>query len=614
MMSTAFDVIEAFIDTLADSGVDTVCVSPGSRSTPLAVFAHRHPRITTYTVIDERSAAFFALGLTKARRRPVALVCTSGTAAANYVPAVAEAAYARIPLVVLTADRPPEARDIGSAQTIDQVGLFNSFVTWSVDMPVPETSPTMLRYFTTVAARAVAETTARGGGPVHVNMPFREPLMPPTRAHRERGLQARSPMPAFVGPSGSVPEPAELRALARELRRAVRGLIVCGPDVSGPTASSVSRLAAALDVPIVADPLSGLRFGSHDRSRVIDAYDTFLRGEFLHDHLAPDYILRFGGLPTSKSLTQFISKQPARHILVDPAGWRDATLTATDVIRAEPTALCHHLSAAVGEIAKVEEDEADIERPSANNEWLLQWRRLDDMTRRRLDEAMNCVETSGLEPSTKRTGTSHVAENTPEAMFEGRVFTELFPLLPDESLLFVGNSMPVRDLDAFVKASPKAVQVLANRGANGIDGVVSTALGAAVGARRPTAIVVGDLSFLHDLGGLLAGRACTTPVALIVVNNDGGGIFSFLPQAKEPEGFEDLFGTPHGLHFDHAAALFGLDYHRPASWSDFRSSIATALATPGVSVIEVLSNRANNLAMHRYIERQVLEALERHAH
>ena len=523
--------VGSFVDELARAGVSHVCLCPGSRSTPLALLLHKHPAITVWLHLDERSAAFFALGMAKARQEPVAVVSTSGTAAVNFAPAVVEAYYARVPLLVLTADRPPELRHIGALQTIDQTRLYESHLKWFIEMPLPDTREETLRYARTIACRAVATARGDGAGPVHINFPFREPLIPtlPTIPNR----QPPQPM-ADGGPRIAIvrtprrPDRAELADVAAELRTVRRGLIVCGPQEDTQFPQAVTQLAKALDWPLLADPLSQTRCGSHHSQSIIDTYDAFLRAEKIAQRLTPERVLRFGATPVSKPLVQYLQRHAAcRQILIDgDDGWQDPALTASEVRYAHPRLLCETLRSAL----------PTAPQPSRSQAWKERWIAVGRQTRASLQAYF---------------------QHSPD-LSEPRLFAELADLLPSGATLVAGNSMPVRDLDTFFPGSTRAIRFLANRGASGIDGVVSTALGASAVSPGPLLLVIGDLSMYHDLNGLLAAKQHQLRATIVLVHNDGGGIFSFLPQAQDPEHFEQLFGTPHGLDFRPAAKMYGL--------------------------------------------------------
>lgn len=571
----------AFVDELARSELRHACVSPGSRSTPLAVALARHPRIRVWTHVDERSAAFFALGMAKAARMPVALLCTSGTAAANYYPAVIEARYARVPLVVLTADRPPELRENGAPQAIDQLGLYGRHAKEFHDMAAPDDSPDLLRYARLMGCRAMARAASRPAGPVHLNFPFREPLLPASAEMAdlrpdEGGRPGGTPW-TRVTPGVLHPEPGTVARLAGELRETQRGLIVCGPQDEPGLAEAATALASRLGWPVLADGLSGVRFGPHDRSIVLDAYDAVLRdAEWAETH-APDAVLRLGAMPTSKPLVQFLQRHPeCRQVVVDGGGgWRDATGLAAEMVDADAAPFCRALVGTLPERAG---------RTGWTEAWLEADARARGAIRARLAE----------------TG----------ELFEGRLFAELGALLPDGATLVVSNSMPVRDLETFFGSTGKRVRVLGNRGANGIDGVVSTALGAAAVAEGPLVLAIGDLAFYHDMNGLLAAKRYGIAATILLINNGGGGIFSFLPQAEHPEHFEELFGTPAGLDFRHAAVLYGARHIPVDGWAAFREGLAAGLTGAGLTVVEARTpDRERNVRLHRGVWAAVSAAL-----
>ena len=572
--------VGAFVDELALSGVRHVALCPGSRSTPLALPAWHHPEVTVWRHLDERSAAFFALGMAKALREPIAIVSTSGTAAVNFAPAVVEACYARVPLLVLTADRPPELRDVGANQTIDQVRLYGSHTKMFVDVPLPEASDEAVRYARTLACRAVATARADGGGPVHLNFPFREPLAGSGRPRLARdGSRAAEPPYVSVQQAPRAPEPATVTELAEALGRTRNGLIVCGPQDEPTFAAQVARLAARLDFPLLADPLSQVRCGPHVGPFAIDSYDAFLRDPATAEELAPDIVLRFGATPTSQTLQRYLQHHAGcRQVLIDEGdGWNDPSLVASDMLRASPSLLAEAL------LGVLQPSNAS----SAGSGWTTRWRELSMRTRETLTERLN----AGTELS------------------EPRVFVELAELLPAGATLFAGNSMPVRDLDAFFPSSERPIRFFANRGASGIDGVISTALGVSAADAGPVVLVIGDLSFYHDMNGLLAAKLHQLQATIVLINNDGGGIFSLLPPAAEPEVFEELFGGPHGLDFRPVAELYGLAYRTVGGRDDFRAAVDDAFGSPGVSIVEVRTEREANAGLHRDLWAEVGRSL-----
>ena len=576
-----FAYIAAFVAELPRAGVSHAVVCPGSRSTPLAMALAAQPDIRVWMHVDERSAAFFALGMAKQLRAPVALVCTSGSAAANFFPAIVEANLSHVPLLVLTADRPPELRDNGAPQTIDQLRLYGTHTKWFHEVALPEASPAALRYIRTIAGRAIATARAIPSGPVHLNMPFREPLVP------ERGPTSHSASfaeasgggvgPTVTAATTSALDPQVRVNLADRLYGTPRGVIIVGPIDCPDLNTPVLALAHALRFPILADPLSGLR-GEKPDPLVCASYDAFLRDPAFVAAHPPEIILRLGAMPVSKPVLQYLQHYgECPQIVVDGNGqWPDPTNLATDMIHADPVQFCL-------DVVEVREHH----HATASHTWLDAWCMAEQTTRTALQTSINTL----------------------TATFEGRVFTELAQVLPATSTLFVGNSMPIRDADTFFWHAP-GVRVMANRGANGIDGIISTALG--VSAMQPAArtmLVIGDLSFYHDLNGLLAAKLHQLNLTIVLINNDGGGIFSFLPQADFPAHFEQLFGTPTGLDFALAVQMYGGTFQYAQSWQDFRERINQSFEIGGLQVIQVSTDRASNVTMHRELWQQVAVAL-----
>jgi 2-succinyl-5-enolpyruvyl-6-hydroxy-3-cyclohexene-1-carboxylate synthase len=576
-------VVGAFVEELARAGVRHVSACPGSRSTPLAIKLAQHPDVKVWMHLDERSAAYFGLGLAKALRQSVALLATSGTAAANFFPAIVEARLSRVPLVVLTADRPHELRDVGATQTIDQLRLYGDHVKWFFDLPEPDVglSPEHVRLVRTAAARAVGTALAEPAGPVHLNWPFREPLVPEALTSATPAVWgARAGGRPYVAVSNGrlAPSTELVASLAADLAKSPDGLIVCGPQDDPELPAAVARLAQRLGYPILADPLSGLRRGPHDRRLVIDAYDAFLRDTSTVEQLQPQIVLRFGAMATSKAVLLYLQRYAgARQIVVDPGGWREPTGLASDMLHVDPRLLCRALA-------------ATSTAPDAATTWARTWLEINAVTRQSIERQMRGQ-----------------AE-----LFEGKIFSgsALAGLLPEGALLYAGNSMPVRDLDAFWPSGAESLRYLSNRGANGIDGVASSALGASAAGVGPVVLVIGDVSFYHDLNGLLAARTHGLDLLVVLVNNDGGGIFSFLPQAElVPDEFETLFGTPHGLDFRPFVEGYGGRFTRVADWPGFHQAVSEGLDRGGLCVVEVPTDRARNVVLHRDVWRAVTEAL-----
>jgi 2-succinyl-5-enolpyruvyl-6-hydroxy-3-cyclohexene-1-carboxylate synthase len=426
---------------------------------------------------------------------------------------------------------------------------------------------------------------------VHLNFPFREPLVPiaidPPADLSPEDLLAwngrADNQPWVSAANGSIiVDDATIDRLAALLRDAKRPLIVCGPQPDDDLAPPLGELARALGAPLLADPLSQLRWGSHDRTTLIDRYDAILRHPVTADTLGPDLILRMGALPTSKALFQWIEKQTsARLVVVDPARWPDPSLRATQMIQADPRLLCEALL-------------PTVTKNTNDPDWLKRWESANDMA----GGALVKYSSSLSEP------------------FEGAALAEIVACLPNRATLFVSSSMPVRDLDTFGEGDARSIRVIANRGANGIDGVISSALGVAAASRGsdagPVVLAIGDIAFYHDMNGLLASKLHSLDATIVVINNDGGGIFSFLPQAANRKHFEKLFGTPHGLDFSSAARLYGATYHRAVNAEALRQGITAGVEGKGLHIIELRTDRARNVILHREALSAVSSALGTH--
>jgi len=565
-----------FVEELARGGVRHAVISPGSRSTPLAVALWRQPEIEVSVIVDERSAAFFALGAAQATRVPVAMLCTSGTAAANYHPAVCEADESAVPLIALSADRPPELRDIGAGQTIDQVKLFGSSVRWFCEVGTHEAGDDGLLHHRSVACRALA--AARGEprpGPVHLNLPWREPLAPvadagAVTATDPLALEGRDGRPlTAVTPIDMEPTQFLLDEVAAHIGESDFGVIVAGRQLDPELREPLAHLARAAGFPILAEPTSQLRCGPHDRSYVVSAYDHLLRDEGFREAMEPDLVLRFGEMPASKPLRSWLSASGANEIVVDPScGWNEPGRRAAALLRADPTELASGWAARIGE-----------DRPEPAR-WL--------NAERAAREALEAELASLTEPT------------------EPGLHLALGQAHRDGDLVYTASSMPIRDQEAFLSPSSGDILFLSNRGANGIDGLVSSGIGAAHASGRPTTIVTGDLGLLHDIGGLAALRDVSTPVRIVAIDNDGGGIFGFLPQAEALPGddFEALLGTPRGVDAARAAALFGLPHRRLDSLADLPGAMEA-----GTGLIEVKTDRRANVELHRRLTAAVAAAV-----
>ncbi len=548
----------ALAAALADLGVEHACLSPGSRNTPLIAGFAEEDRIRKWILIDERSAGFFALGLAKATGKPVVLACTSGTAATEYHPAVVEASHSDVPLLVLTADRPDELRGVGAPQTIDQIGLFGTAVRMFADAHAPGRD-TASNAAADTAIDIWAHATTSPSGPVHLNLPFREPLL---------AAEEIPTPPPITPPPEPVVERPELGAVASRLAGR-RGLIVAGRCNDPAFPAACADLAAATGFPIIADPLSGMRFGLHPLDNVI-AHGDHLAGAGILDLLTPEVVIRFGPVPTSKPVWTWLQDHPdIDQILVDSQS-RDATNSASTIIELPAPLAAATIAATVA--------------APAPSDWLDSWQELDTKATRAADAAVNAQRTAN----------------------EPAVACTVVKSAPPGSIVTVGSSMPIRDVDSFGGKANKPLLIFGNRGANGIDGIVSASLGtAAAGANA--IVLVGDVSMFHDLNALGTAGQLGLPVTIIVVNNDGGGIFHFLPhrdpEVLDPATFESYLATPHGTDFVTVARAFGMEAHEVDDMDRLAGLIGTPPAEP--RLIQVNTDRAENLTLHREITEEM---------
>lgn len=568
------------VAALAQVGLRAVVAAPGSRSTPLVLaFAH-HPKVTVHSLLDERSAAWFALGMALAQDEPVALLCTSGTAAANFFPAIIEANLARVPLLVLTADRPPELRESGANQTIDQIRLYGDHVLWSVDCATPEQQPpeVALRNLCTLAARAMMTANGRRKGVVHLNLPFRKPLEPDAE-DRVAG-DVILPVITSVPPESAAPTLAEgsLTGLVDLVEQVRSGLIVCGPGCAREfPPNMVMDLARATGWPLIADPLSGLRYAGVDTSVVASA-DTILAASPAAAP-RPDLVLRLGALPTSAALNAWLEDvRPPYMIQFSPSGvWTDDSHITTSFLQGG-AGILQAICGAVSRPAA----------PSAAATW---WMAAETATRKLL-----------------------MAATLEGDWFDGAVISEILEHLPDDTILFCGNSLPVRLQDQFGMPTGRRLQTFGNRGASGIDGNVSTALGLGLARTgRPLVAVVGDITFYHDMNGLLALRRFGLNATIVLLNNRGGGIFHRLPISEHEPNFTEYFLTPHDLDFRHAARLYDLEYCLAGDRASFRAALQaqTDCARPGI--IEVPGDAREDLQQRDAVIRAAADVLNRMA-
>lgn len=542
--------VYTFASELYAYGVREVVISPGSRSTPLAIAFEAHPNIKTWIHPDERSAAFFALGLIKGSERPVAILCTSGTAAANYTPAIAESQISRIPLIVLTSDRPHELRSVGAPQAINQVNMFANYINFQFDMPVADGSQEMLNTINYQMQIASQYLYGPHRGPIHFNLPFREPLTPDLEM-TENLKSEHKILPHYQ-------KNIDIQDIKNVLKDK-KGLIIVG-DMQHQAVDQILTYATIHDLPILADPLSQLRKFNHPN--VITTYDLLYRS---HLNIDADFIIRVGKPVISKKLNQWLTRTNAFQILVQN----------NDKIDVFPTP--PHISY---EISANDFFRSLVNEPTVNRkDWIERWQSIEAQSRKAI--------------------TQHMSQATDESAF----VSTLIQKLTKDDALFVSNSMPIRDVDNLLFDSE--VEVYANRGANGIDGVISTALGMAV--HKKVTLLIGDLAFYHDMNGLLMAKLNDIHINIVILNNDGGGIFSYLPQKTAAEQyFERLFGTPTGLNFEYTAMLYDFSFKRLNNITDFSQ---VSFSNMNSYIYEMITNREDNLEQHQLLYQKLSEIL-----
>ena len=583
-----YELLGAFVDELARCGMRDACTSPGSRCTPLVLTLARDERLRCHSHVDERCSGFFAVGLAKASALPVAITCTSGTAVAEMLPAVVEAYEARVPLIVLSADRPPELREVGAGQTIDQLKIFGDFAKWFFEVGTHEATAERVRWMRMLACRAFWTALEGRRGVVHLNFPLREPLV------SDEALPA-----AGGGRPGGVPfvnrhkQPPEATAAGHALRELIgearQGVVVAGRNErETPLGQAAAAFCEAAGWPLLADPMSGARRGT----AAIAHYDALLRNSVFAGEHQPDVVVRVGDLPVSKPLRTWLAGLPrTRQIALDPeAIWQDPASAVSDSLAVEPATTLSALA-------------RTLDGTGADPDWLSDWRSADE---RAAEAILGVLAASGCS--------------------EPVVAAELGVLLPREATLFVASSMPVRDVETFWPVRPDPPRVLCNRGANGIDGTVSSAFGAAAAGEGPVVLLIGDVALAHDIGGLLAASRLGLKLTIILLNNEGGGIFDFLPIASAPaarerrarvaggevgdqSGEQDIYtrhiSTPPRLDFARAAALYGFSHETVAEIASFRGALESALAAPTSATIEVRTDREENVKLHRLVWNEV---------
>ena len=556
-----------FVDSLAEAGVTRAVISPGSRSTPFVLALADHPRIDATVVLDERDAAFHALGHAKATGHPALALCTSGSAGAHYLPAAIEAATARVPLLLVTADRPPHAHGRDAPQTVDQARLYGPFARAAFDLGPPDRRPVALRALRQTAALAVARTRFPEPGPVQVNVPLDKPLEPQPPNASDGSLAAaieellRTPVPRLAPPDGR-PADGTVEAVAAACGAARRGVIVAGPLPAWEAGAlhAAAELAAALGWPLLADATSQLRFaplGDAGRTARVGRIDLAWLDARLRSRFRPDFVLQVGGVPAGRGFERLLAAEPGlSRVVLTRWGVADPFAPASLVVHADPGATLDALAARRDDLT------------TADPEWLADWRALEAAA----EEALASLTAPGDAP-----------------LAEAAAVRIALAALRDGDALGLSNSLPVRTVELFAAADQRDLSVFAQRGANGIDGLVAGAAGFAAAARRPMLLLIGDLAFQHDLGGLAAARACPVPLAIVVLANGGGRLFELLPLADGSVSrahFERFFLAPQGLDVGSAAAAFGIPHAAAGTARQLADALAVALARPGPTVVE----------------------------
>jgi 2-succinyl-5-enolpyruvyl-6-hydroxy-3-cyclohexene-1-carboxylate synthase len=590
-MTTTTDthlLLRAFVDELARCGMRAACTSPGSRGAPLALSLAREPRLRCYSHVDERCAGFFALGLAKASGLPVAVTCTSGTAAAELLAPAVEAREARVPLLLLTADRPAELRENGAGQAIDQLKLFGSAAKWFFEVELRSAGAEQLRWVRTLACRAYATAVEGRPGAVHLNFPLHEPLV--SEQEPEPDASGRADGGPFVRRHPVAPADTELQTLRELAGAARRGVLIAGRhEREQPLGPAAAELARAAGWPLLADPLSGARRGQ----AAIAHYDAILRDPAARADLVPDLVVRVGDLPVSRPLREWLaSLAGAQQVALDPEGaWQDPAGILAASLALEPAMACERLAREIAE---------------SDPDWLAGWRSADELAAEAIAGVLGAA-----------------------GLTEPAVAAELGVLLPREATLFVASSMPVRDIETFWPARSDPPRALCNRGANGIDGIVSSAFGVAAGSDGPVVLLIGDVALAHDIGGLLAAGRLGLKLTIVLLDNEGGGIFDFLPVSRVPlyRGRDpsaaalggpaslapDLYtrhvATPTGLDFSAAATLYGLGHERATDVPGFRAALERALGADRSAIVEVRTVRSENVELHARVWDAVAAAL-----
>ena len=567
---------DTFVNELVASGVKYVCISPGSRNTPLTLAFANNKKIKSYLHIDERSGGFFALGLAKASETPVALVCTSGTATAEFYPAIIEAYQQRVPLIVCTADRPPELLDVGANQTINQNNIYKNHIRWFFDAGLPEPMVKRIKHIKTLAKRAVYESTIRSRGPVHINFPFRKPFEPEAYTDevdnklidlsKSNSIDHKN---NFKEEEKNITTEKWFSEVKNHLIKKRKGIIIAGPEnYNARFHEKCKLLSEKLGYPIFADGASQLRFGRSTKTNIISNYDAILRSNKFAKKYKPEIILQFGRTVTSKALETFLENTNAVRFMINEYGdWFDPSNRATASLACKPYIFCETMLEKLGN--------PNISKQK--NNWLEIFIEADKITSK--------IKKGVIEKSNFAN--------------EPRVIIETLNALPEHSQIMISNSMPIRDFDYFATKTDKYFKIFNNRGASGIDGITSTALGITAENNLPTILITGDLAFYHDLNGMLAARKYSISLTVILINNNGGGIFEVLPISEYGKVFKEYFIAQHNLNFKPFVEAYSGKFYSIKSWNEFKDKIQKSIQEKNFTVLEIKTNAQKSLQLRR---------------
>ena len=567
---------ETFVRELVSCGVKYASLSPGSRNTPLTLAFAQNKKIKSFVHVDERSSGFFALGIAKATNSPVAIVCTSGTATAELYPAIIEAYQQRIPLIVCTADRPPELRGRGANQTINQNNLYKNHIRWFYDAGLPEMTIERISKLKEETNKAFHKCLFSAKGPVHINFPFKKPFEPKTFTNeidedtlRFAESTAKNNLYALPESESTISRKSWINDISKLVSARTQGIIIVGPGNFGKAfIDECHKLSVRLNYPVFADGNSQLRFGNHKKDNIISNYDAFLRSDDFTKQIQPDIILQFGRTITSKGLESFLSNCSADRYMINEYGdWFDPSERAKAAYAFDPTAFCKTLNRML--------DNSGFSR--VDKSWLIKIKNAEDKT-----------------ANLKR-----VIIDQSEFACEGRIIEEVLKVAPDGCNIMLSNSMPVRDFDYFASNNNKTIKVYNNRGASGIDGIISTALGISAASKNHTILLIGDLAFYYDLNSLLFAQKYKTSLTIVLINNSGGGIFEILPISNYGKIFKEYFITPHKLNFAKLVDAYEGKYFSASSWEQFKKLLTRATKVKDLTVLEVKTNTATSVKLRR---------------